>query len=185
MSSGLPVYRTSVAPEWIDYNGHLRDAYYSVIVSSACDAFMDRVGLDEAYRKRTGCTLYTLEMHIHFLREVKQTDIIDVSVRVLGTDHKRIHAAFDMACERFPELAATAEFMLLHVHQGHEPKAAAFPPAVMEALARVTKECEAATAATNAAVSAAGGAASGSAAGDAAPRPAIPGSRRIELRSRS
>jgi len=182
MSSGLPVYRTSVAPEWIDYNGHLRDAYYSVIVSSACDAFMDRVGLDAAYRKRTGCTLYTLEMHIHFLREVKQTDVIDVSVRVLGTDHKRIHAAFDMTCERFPELAATAEFMLLHVHQGHEPKAQAFPPEVMEVLARVTKECEAAT---NAAVSAAGGAASGSAGAASAPLPAIPGSRRIELRGRS
>jgi acyl-CoA thioester hydrolase len=192
MSSGLPVYRTSVAPEWIDYNGHLRDAYYSVIVSSACDAFMDRVGLDEAYRKRTGCTLYTLEMHIHFLREVKQTDIIDVSVRVLGTDHKRIHAAFDMTCERFPELAATAEFMLLHVHQGHEPKAEAFPPEVMEALARVTEESQVAAAATNAAGSAAGGAASGpggAASGSdgaaSAPRPVIPGSRRIELRSRS
>jgi acyl-CoA thioester hydrolase len=66
--SSTPVYRTAVMPEWIDYNGHLRDAYYSLIVSLACDAFMDRIGLDEAYRARTRCTLYTLEMHMHFLR---------------------------------------------------------------------------------------------------------------------
>jgi len=29
--------------------------------------------------------LYTLEMHMHFLHEVKKTDVVDVSVRILGT----------------------------------------------------------------------------------------------------
>lgn len=159
--SGVDVYRTGILPEWIDYNGHLRDAYYSLIVSLACDALMDRLGLDEAYRTRTRCTLYTLEMHMHFLREVKHTDTVDVSVRILGTDRKRIHAAFDMRCGRYPDPVATAELMLLHVHQGDEPKAQSFPPEVIEALARVTEESQAAGAS------------------------AIPGSRRMELRSRS
>jgi acyl-CoA thioester hydrolase len=118
--SGVAIYRTEVAPEWIDYNGHLRDAYYSLIVSLATDALMDRVGLDEAYRVRTRCTLYTLEMHMHFLHEVKKTDVVDVSVRILGTDRKRIHAALDMRCGRYPDPVATAEVMLLHVYQGDE-----------------------------------------------------------------
>jgi len=123
---------------------------------------MDRMGLDEAYRARTLCTLYTLEMHMHFLHEVKKTDVVDVAVRILGTDRKRIHAALDMRCGRYPDPVATAEIMLLHVHQGDEPKAQAFPPEVIEALARVAEE---------------GG----------APTPAspIPGSRRMELRIRS
>jgi acyl-CoA thioester hydrolase len=171
-ASGVPgvvVYRTQVAPEWIDYNGHLRDAYYSLIVSLACDAFMDRVGLDEAYRARTHCTLYTLEMHMHFLHEVKQTDAVEVSIRILGTDRKRIHAAFDMRCGRYPDPAATAELMLLHVHQAEQPKAQSFPPEVIEALARVAEE-------------GAGGATA--VASDSTPPP-IPGSRRMELRSRS
>ena len=123
--SGVSIYRTEVAPEWIDYNGHLRDAYYSLIVSLATDALMDRLGLDEAYRARTRCTLYTLEMHMHFLHEVKKTDVVDVAVRILGTDRKRIHAAFDLRCGRYPDPVATAEIMLLHVHQGDEPKAQA------------------------------------------------------------
>src|SRR5262250_2863386 len=118
--SGVTVYRTGVAPEWIDYNGHLRDAYYSLIVSLACDALMDRLGLDEAYRTRTRATLYTLEMHMHFLREVKQTDVVEVAVRILGTDRKRIHAAFDLRVARYPDPVATAELMLLHVCQGDE-----------------------------------------------------------------
>ena len=163
--NGMSIFRTEVAPEWIDYNGHLRDAYYSLIVSLATDALMDRVGLDEGYRARTRCTLYTLEMHMHFLREVKKTDVVDVSVRIHGTDRKRIHAALDMRCERYPDPVATAEIMLLHVHQGDEPKAQVFPPEVIEALARVAEE-EVAGAA-------------------AAADSTIPGSRRMELRSRS
>ena len=166
--SGVEVYRTTVAPEWIDYNGHLRDAYYSLIVSLATDALMDRIGLDEAYRHATRCTLYTVEMHMHFLREVMETDNVFVSVRVLGTDQKRIHAAFDMRCGRHADPVATAELMLLHVHQGHEPKAHSFPTEVVEALARLTAEgttCNLPRKTDNAT--------------------SIPGSRRIELRSRS
>src|SRR5882757_5935130 len=135
--SGVAVFQTGIAPEWIDYNGHLRDAYYSLIFSLATDALMDRVGLDDAYRTRTRCTLYTLEMHIHFLHEVMKSDVVDVSVRILGTDRKRIHAALDLRCARYPDPVATAELMLLHVHQGDEPKAEAFPPEVVDALAIV------------------------------------------------
>jgi acyl-CoA thioester hydrolase len=138
--SGVDVFRTGIAAEWIDYNGHLRDAYYSLIFSLATDALMDRVGLDEAYRTRTRCTLYTLEMHIHFLHEVMKTDVVDLSLRILGTDHKRIHAALDMRCARYPDPVATAELMLLHVHQGDEPKAQSFPPEVIAALAKIAEE---------------------------------------------
>jgi acyl-CoA thioester hydrolase len=200
--SGVNIYRTQVAPEWIDYNGHLRDAYYSLIVSLATDALMDRLGLDEAYRARTRCTLYTLEMHMHFLREVKKTDVVDVAVRILGTDRKRIHAAFDMRCGRYPDPVATAEIMLLHVHQGDEPKAQAFPPEVIEALARIAEEDAASAVATGAGAAAGrAGAAAGTGAvatgptaaamagaparEPPAPAPTIPGSRRMELRSRS
>jgi acyl-CoA thioester hydrolase len=159
--SGVDVFQTSIAAEWIDYNGHLRDDYYSLIFSLATDALMDRVGLDDAYRTRTRCTLYTLEMHIHFLHEVMKTDVVDVSVRILGTDRKRIHAALDMRCARYPDPVATAELMLLHVHQGDEPKAQAFTPEVIEALAKVVAESAADTGAST-----------------------IPGSRLMELRSR-
>ena len=74
-ASVLIIYRTAIAPEWIDYNGHLRDAYYGLIVSYAADALMDKIGMDAAYRDRTHRTLYTVEMHLHFLREVKHSDI--------------------------------------------------------------------------------------------------------------
>jgi acyl-CoA thioester hydrolase len=131
------IYRTALAPEWVDYNGHLRDAYYGLIVSHACDALMDQLGMDEGYRGRTRNTLYTVEMHVHFLREVKKADIVLVGVRILGADQKRIHAAFDVIREADSTVAASAELMLLHVHQGESVTTTAFPSDIQTAIAKL------------------------------------------------
>ena len=80
----LPLYRTAVAPDWIDYNGHLRDAYYVVALSSAIDALMDEIGIDAAYRARTRCTLYSLEMHVHWLHEVLASDTLYGRLRLFA-----------------------------------------------------------------------------------------------------
>jgi acyl-CoA thioester hydrolase len=130
-----PIYRTAILPAWIDYNDHLRDAYYALILSYAIDALMERLGMDAAYRATTGNTLYTVEMHIHYLREVQRSDIVIVTARLLGADHKRIHAAFDITCEGQMAVAATAEFMLLHVHQGETVSTRPFAPEIAAAIA--------------------------------------------------
>ena len=157
--AGIPLYETAIQPQWIDYNGHVRDAYYGLIVSLATDALMDRLGLDEAYRTRTGGTLYTLEMHLNYLQEVHAADTATVSVRILGVDEKRIHAAFEIGRRGKPGVAATAEMMLLHVRQGPGGVASApFPAPVSVALAQLR-------------------------AASAALPPEGPGSRRMELRA--
>jgi len=133
--AGIPIYRTAIQPEWIDFNGHLRDAYYALIVSLAIDALMDRVGIDADYRARAGGTLYTLESHLHYLREIKGKDTVAVTVRIAGHDHKRIHAAFELGRAGDAAVAATAEVMLMHVVQqdGHA-RSAPLPAAVSEKL---------------------------------------------------
>jgi acyl-CoA thioester hydrolase len=130
----LPAYQVKIQPDWIDYNGHLRDAYYIVALSYAVDDVMDTLGLGAAYRERTQCTLYTLELHIHYLHEIKSSDELSVLTSVLDCDRKRIHAACDFLCPRIDGPAATADLMLLHVHQGAKPASAPFPPEVSERL---------------------------------------------------
>jgi betainyl-CoA thioesterase len=157
--AGIPIYESAIEPEWIDYNGHLRDAYYALLVSLATDALMDRVGLDAAYRERTRGTLFTLEMHLHYLHEVKGSDTAVVTVRVLSADHKRIHAAFEIMRAGHSEPAAGAEVMLLHVRQDeHGAASAPLPPEVSGAIARLQAQ-------------------------SAGLEAAVPGSRRMELRS--
>ena len=40
----LTTYTTKILPDWVDYNGHLRDAFYLLIFSYATDALMDTLG---------------------------------------------------------------------------------------------------------------------------------------------
>ena len=135
--AGTTIYSTRVLPDWVDYNGHLRDAFYVLVISLATDALMDRIGLDAEYRKRTECTLFSLEMHMHWLEEVKATDTLEIDAVVLGADQKRLHIGCDVRIARHPKPVATAEFMLLHVHQGDKPGAAPFPADVHAAIERL------------------------------------------------
>jgi acyl-CoA thioester hydrolase len=130
----LPVYRATIEPDWIDYNGHLRDAYYGLVASYAVDDVMDHLGLDAVYRERTHCTLYTLEVHLHYLHEVKSSDDLGVSSSIFDFDRKRIQVGCRFTCSRIGEPVATAEMMLLHVHQGEKPAAAPFPEEVLAKL---------------------------------------------------
>jgi acyl-CoA thioester hydrolase len=128
--AAIAIHRTALEPAWIDYNGHLRDAYYGLIVSYATDALMDRLGIDAAYRSATACTLYTLEMHLSFLREVRQDATVVTGVRLLDADSKRLHAAFELSCEGAAGPAAGAEVLLLHVQQGETARAQPFPAGI-------------------------------------------------------
>ncbi len=131
----LPAYVAQIEPGWIDYNGHLRDAYYCVVMSYAVDDMMEHIGLDAAYRESTHCTLYTVELHMHYLHEIKQTDRLAVSTSVLDSDRKRIHAGCEFLCPRIDGPAATAELMLLHVRQGEKPSVVPFPAEIDQRLA--------------------------------------------------
>jgi acyl-CoA thioester hydrolase len=96
---------------------------------------MDHLGMDASYRQRTHCTLYTLELHAHYFHEVMQADLLEIAVRIIGADEKRIHAGFDMTCARLAEPAASIELMLMHVEQGENVQARAFPEEIARALA--------------------------------------------------
>ncbi|TAM06876.1 MAG: hypothetical protein EPN70_04455, partial [Paraburkholderia sp.] len=58
------VYQDTVRAEWVDYNGHLRDAFYMLIYSYATDVLLDAIGLDSAQRDARGRSMYTLEAHL-------------------------------------------------------------------------------------------------------------------------
>jgi acyl-CoA thioester hydrolase len=128
--SELPPYRAKIERDWIDYNGHLRDAYYALAASYAIDEVMDQLGLDATYRQSTHCTLYTLEMHMHFLREVKGSDDLQIITSILDFDRKRIHLGCKFVCSPSSEPVATADMMLMHIHQGEKPASSPFPESV-------------------------------------------------------
>ena len=138
MAEPLSTYRSEVLPEWVDYNGHLRDAYYLLLFSLATVALMDQLGLDEAGRAATGHSLYTLECHLNFVQEVKLGQQVEVRTQILGHDSKRLHLNHSLHLLDEAPLLAASEQMLLNVATA-AARAAPFAEPVLsrvEALAR-------------------------------------------------
>jgi acyl-CoA thioester hydrolase len=130
-----PIYRDTVRPEWVDYNGHLRDGYYMVIYSLAVDAFMDRIGLDDATRRERHRSIFSLEAHVNFLREIKGGRPLRVDAVVIGGDAKRIHLYMEMFDGDKPEPSSASEQMLLHVDTKDGARSAVFDPDVAQRIA--------------------------------------------------
>jgi acyl-CoA thioester hydrolase len=126
MAAAFTIYRDTVRQEWVDYNGHLRDAFYMLVYSLATDAFMDRIGLDDATRRARHRTIYTLEAHVNFLRELKEHAPLRIDAQVLARDAKRVHLYMEMFEGEQSEPVSASEQMLLFVDSSGEPKSAAF-----------------------------------------------------------
>ena len=105
-----------VVPEaWIDYNGHMMDAYYCVAFTEATEAFLDHVGLGAAYQAESRCGMYTVESHVCFAKSVRGGATIRYESQLLGWDDKRLHLFHQMAEPGSGDQVATSELMLLHV----------------------------------------------------------------------
>ncbi|MBQ0866692.1 thioesterase family protein [Streptomyces smyrnaeus] len=131
----LPSFEQTVRPEWIDYNGHMSEAFYVLVFGHATDAMMDAVGLGPTYRERTGCSLYTVEAHVRYLSEVPEGAPLAVRTRVLGVAGKKLRFVHEMNVE--DRVVATSELFALHVGAaGSVP----FPDEVEQRLADLVEE---------------------------------------------
>lgn len=118
-------YETTVHADWIDYNGHMRDAFYGLVFSYAGVSLQEQIGIDDAYRAANACTVYLLEDHKFFLQEVHEGDWLRVEMRVLDVDAKRYHLHLQMISQ--DRVVAVCEFLELHVAQKPKPHAAPMP----------------------------------------------------------
>jgi len=134
MNEPLITWEGQVLPEWTDYNGHLRDAYYLLLFSYATDGFMDRIGLDPSGREATGHSLFTLECHLNFLHEVKVAERVQVHTQLLAHDHKRVWLYHGLHRPGDAEALAASEQVLLHVSL-EGPRSAPFEATSLSRLA--------------------------------------------------
>jgi len=139
-------YREPVREDWIDYNGHLNDAGYAVVLSAANEVLLAELGLSADYRATTGAALYTAECHIRYLAEVKLGDVLAAASMLVSADQKRlrVHTVLTRA-DGTP--VATGEHLYLHVDEaagGVTPMPAdrwAAVAAVLAAHARLDRPC--------------------------------------------
>jgi acyl-CoA thioester hydrolase len=125
-----------IEPHWIDYNGHLNVAYYNVLFDRAVDEVYELIGLGPDYLKQRGHSTMVAELHVRYLREVREADLLRVTIQLLAFDEKRIHLFEQLLHATENWVSATSESMTLHVDMAAK-KVAPFPDSVMRALERM------------------------------------------------
>ncbi len=107
-----------VLPEWIDYNGHMNLAYYTVLFDQATDLLFDELGLGLDYRRDRLLGTFVAETHNRYERELLVGARMRITTQILGTDDKRLYLGHEMFALTGGQRAATQELMFLHVDLG-------------------------------------------------------------------
>jgi carnitine 3-dehydrogenase len=131
----LALHEAVVAPEWIDYNGHMTEHRYLQVLADTTDRFLPLIGADADY-VAAGRSYFTVETHIRHLGEARAGDRLLVTTRLLGHDAKRLHLFHEIRRADDGAPVATGEHMLLHVDTA-AGRAVAAAPEVLAALARI------------------------------------------------
>jgi acyl-CoA thioester hydrolase len=130
----LEVGRGTVAPDWIDYNGHMNVVHYRAAFDLASDLLFAELGFaPDEYNARTGATLMVVEDHTRYHAEATAGDEYRVLGRVIGHSAKKLHYFFYMENLTRRGLAATHEQIALHVELNRR-RSSPLPP---EGLARI------------------------------------------------
>ena len=138
MTAGISIATAKVLPEWIDINGHMNVAYYVLAFDIGVDEMWHQLGITSKYIETSQCSTFAVECHITYQKELKENEPFRITSQILAYDDKRIHQFQRMYHAEENYLAATAEWMNLHVDLNSR-RVTPFPQSVMSALKKFTE----------------------------------------------
>jgi acyl-CoA thioester hydrolase len=112
---GIEVVQGTVLPEWIDVNEHMNVAYYVLAFDAAVDSLWEVLGITENHINVSNSSTFAVESHITWQRELAINEPYIITSQLLAYDNKRIHQLMRMYHAEKQFLAATAEWLNLHV----------------------------------------------------------------------
>jgi len=134
------IFSTKIKPEWLDYNNHMNVSYYILIFDLATEELLSLIGLGEESAKTTGISTMALESHITYDREVTLGQEVEIRMRLIDSDHKRLHFYFEMYVKGDGGyLASTLEQLSICVDL-NERKSNSFPDEVLKKIKSLSKQ---------------------------------------------
>lgn len=113
---GAVIAKGMVQPEWIDVNDHMNVAWYVLAFDLGVDALWADFGITSAYMKETRGSTFAVESHITYQQELLEGDEYLVTGQILAYGEKGIHQFQRLYHAEKRYLAATAEWLNLHVN---------------------------------------------------------------------
>ena len=120
-----------VRPEWLDANGHMNMAFYVVVFDRGTDAWLDLAGIGTDYRRAAGHSVFAVETHTLYQREVGLGERLRVRSRLIAAAGKRLHLIHEMTAAEdvAQDPVALQEVLFLHVDLATR-RSAVMPPEV-------------------------------------------------------
>lgn len=115
IAAPLISYRDRVKPEWIDSNDHLNTMHYKTIADWGTRTLFALAGWDAHYRESNRKTIFQLEMHIAYERELRLDQPFEVRSWLIAADAKRLHHFHEIVQTADHYRAATVELMSMHI----------------------------------------------------------------------
>ncbi len=133
----LKLGQQKVLPEWIDYNGHMNVAFYTVAFDKALDdCFENWLGVGESFVARSRFGPMALQTQVCFVGELLEGEPFHVEFLLVDHDEKRLHQFATMWSDRTGRKAATYETLGINVDL-ESRKAAPYPDWALARFARL------------------------------------------------
>jgi acyl-CoA thioester hydrolase len=110
-----PVIETRVAPDYIDYNGHMNVRHYLSYGATGADVVVRDAGIDDAYRAERRMGVFTAEHHIRYYAEMHDDDPFSVHTLFLERSARAGHLLSFILDRRREQLSCSVEIVLVHV----------------------------------------------------------------------
>jgi acyl-CoA thioester hydrolase len=136
---GIRVAEGSVKPEWIDSNGHMNVAYYILAFDRGVDLLWSRAGITDDYIEKRRLSTFAVEAHITYQQELCEGDSYRVTAQILALDNKRLHQFQRLYNAATGALAATAEWLNLHIDLDTR-RVCPWPDDILAAFTAIAKE---------------------------------------------
>ena len=137
-TAGVATASGKVLPEWIDVNGHMNAAYYVLAFDQGLHALWDRLHITPEYVKTSNCSTFAAECHITYQMELREDAPFLITSQILAYDEKRIHPFQCIYHADKHYLAATAEWLALHVDLTSR-RVTPWPQSILSALQKFTE----------------------------------------------
>lgn len=132
------IYRCPVRSSWLDFNGHMNVIPYFEMFCAASNLVERDLGLGLSYLDE-GYSLFSGDIHITYVREVRAGGTLTIKTRILDIDAKRLVFHQEMIDDRDNALAATAEHLQLNIGVASR-KVEPFSAGVLERLHKAQRD---------------------------------------------
>tara|TARA_Y100001935_G_scaffold480_1_gene391 strand:- start:168 stop:674 length:507 start_codon:yes stop_codon:yes gene_type:complete len=132
LSSPFRTKNQTVLGEWIDYNGHMNVAYYTLAFDKALDFFFEDVlNIGPSFVEKNKEGPFALKASYNYFSELLESESFFVDISILDFDSKRVHVFGEMRKDKSLELSAVFETVLMNMDLSAR-KVKQYPDKVLE-----------------------------------------------------